>query len=221
MKFMHRNAFPFFKQHGIFFCCHDRVSKALQTVRPKSASIQNACHLPDLSVSVFQFLLQIQEAAAFRNRRHSMTDRLKNCMTHPTVFRKLPGVQLRVSAAQIQSADAFRQLFIFHRRKFHKLQSLLPQRSFVFFIIKTKRCVLCNADSKPPGGGNGKLHCSAAILARRLCNVRRPARCSAVCRCTSFFCALCRHCIVLLLCVFAHAVRCRCDPQHLLQINML
>ena len=93
MKFMHRNAFPFFKQHGIFFCCHDRVSKALQTVRPKSASIQNACHLPDLSFSVFQFLLQIQEAAAFRNRRHSMTDRLKNCMTHPTVFRKLPGVQ--------------------------------------------------------------------------------------------------------------------------------
>ena len=148
MKFMHRNAFPFFKQHGIFFCCHDRVSKALQAVRPKSASIQNACHLPDLSVSVFQFLLQIQEAAAFRNRRHSMTDRLKNCMTHPTVFRKLPGVQLRVSAAQIQSADAFRQLFIFHRRKFHKLQSLLPQRPFVFFIIKTKRCVLCNADSK-------------------------------------------------------------------------
>ena len=60
----------------------------------------------------------------------------------------------RRAAPGIRRPDTVRRClpaaFYLPSAKIPQAQSLLPQRSFVFFIIKTKRCVLCNADSKAP-----------------------------------------------------------------------
>ena len=101
-------------------------------------------------------LRQVHKSAAFGDAGQAPGEGFPHGTPHGGVFAELPGVQLRIAAAQVQPVQIFRQFFIGQGAERHQFRSHFLQRFQIVSIVKAERLVPGHADAHPflPGEGD-------------------------------------------------------------------
>ena len=92
------------------FFRHDlHIPEPHQPANRPGAALYIPGHLPDLSFSVFQFLMKIHKSPAFRQTGNPVFNQAVYLLKKPFVFRQSSSVKLRIPPSEDQAAQTVRQ----------------------------------------------------------------------------------------------------------------
>ena len=134
-------------EHGILPSRQRDIPEPAKAFSQCRISGQQSRHGIAYAVFSSHRLLQVQKAAAFSPDRDTSFDCLPQGFQKRHVAAKLGQVQFRITAAEIQAVQIFRQGCIFQRRKRHQFCTIMLQQFQIFRIVKAECPILC--DTQP------------------------------------------------------------------------
>ncbi|OQA82299.1 MAG: hypothetical protein BWY31_03282 [Lentisphaerae bacterium ADurb.Bin242] len=99
------------------------------------------------SVEVIQSFQQIQVAAAFAVDK-AVLRKITDCFQHRAVGGQLFRIQFRITAAEINPVQIFRQDVVAQRRERHDFHAVPPQKFEIFLVIEAEGFVHCDTQPK-------------------------------------------------------------------------
>lgn len=142
VKFMHRHLLSGAAEKAVLLRRGGDVAEPGQLPRVKAVPGQRTHH----GVAC-DGLCQVHKAAALGDTGHPRVYDLPKLPAQDMVFRQLCRVQLRVTAAQVQTLYAIGKPFVRQRAEGYQLRTQLPQQVETVLIVKAERPVPRHADT--------------------------------------------------------------------------